>query len=448
MIVHVVGTCQAKSLAACLQVMIPDARIEQWPAATDLAAIAPDDIVFRQRDRPNMTPARHGGREIMCPIIWFNAFHPDVVYLVGPWGSVTPPLGGGQHSSLVLYGWHRGLTAAQTAKLFTEAVFEKLHFFDCWDAAKRTLFEECRDLGFPFEAAFARVERYGCFMHSPIHPALAVMAEVARDLVRLAGLTPAVAVPESYVEDPLLRGPVWAVYPEIATRLGLTGAYAFKATHAPGAPPALLDLDEFIARAFEAYAAAPPEALVCRRLEHASYRDLESVAAGERPSSPHVTAPLEWSRDFYIELPAAVQPRADAPMEPLAPASMRARLRTVLPAEMKARSVVTVTCTVHGDGDVALSSGGSHPVFLCYRWFDAAGNLTEIGRSIHTPLPDTLEPGAEVTLPMRIEAPRYPGRYRLRCALLQSEVAWFDDIEPDNGVEAVVDVFAKAMAAR
>ncbi|HWT05662.1 MAG TPA: WcbI family polysaccharide biosynthesis putative acetyltransferase, partial [Xanthomonadales bacterium] len=221
MTIYVVGTCQTKSLAACLQVMIPDVRIEQLPADTDLEAIGPEDLVFRQRYRPDMTPARHGGREITSPVIWFNAFHPDVVYLVGPWGSVTPPLGGGQHSSLALYGWHRGLSAARTAKLFTEAVFEKLHFFDCWEAAKHTLIEEGRDLGLAFDAVFARVERFGCFMHSPIHPTLVVMAELARELVRRAGLTPTVVVPESYLEDPLLRGAVWPVYPEIGRHLGL-----------------------------------------------------------------------------------------------------------------------------------------------------------------------------------------------------------------------------------
>ena len=824
MTIHVVGPCQTIPLAACLAVMNPDVRVERLPGTADVSTIGPDDLVFRQRDRPNMTKSRPGSREIIYPGIWFNAFHPDVVFLIGPWGPVAPPLGA-DHSSLVLYGWHRGLTAAQTAKLFTEAVFEKLRFFDCWGDAKSALIEEGRDLGFAFDATFARIERFGCFMHSPIHPALSVMAELARELVRRAGLASVLDAPEPYLDDPLIRGAVWPVYPEIARRLGLPGAFAFKPAHVPGALPALLDLEEFIARSFDAYAVAPPQSLACKRLENDAYRDLESVAGGERkgsrngtarhapasaaasspspyadlpavrfwrravervnpsdvdpvgtppfrvdrevriatagscfaqsmsrvltragyrhlvtepdtqglpaeqaraqgygvfstrsgnvytarqllqlfdraygtfapdesawqrpdgryvdpfrpliepdgfaspddvatsrqthlaavrsmfeqldvliftlglteawrsttdgavfPLAPGVSAgrmdavryefvnftaaqvrddldaflarlrgvnadarvvltvspqppiatyeprhvlvssvytkaalrvaadeierahanvwyfpgyelvaggfnrgayfasdlrtvtpegvdrvmrlflahcavdsdlqasdggalvanerladmatvcdeeliayggsaPLrsgrygpaphseyaayEWSHDFSID-PAAAESPAEAAMEVLAAASMRAPVRALLPAGMHSRTVVTVPCTVRNDGDVALASGGKHAIFLCYRWFDAAGALTEIGRAIHTPLPAVLAPGAEVTVPMRIEAPQYAGRYQLRVALLQSEVAWFDDVAPSNGIEATVEVAAKGAAA-
>jgi GSCFA family/Polysaccharide biosynthesis enzyme WcbI len=820
--IYVVGTCQAIPLAACLTVMHPDVPVVRLPVNADLSAFQPDDVVFRQRDRPVMTPVQRDRKEIIYPGVWFNAFHPDVVYVTGPWGAVAPPLGS-DHSSIVLYGWHRGLSAAQTAKLFTEAVFEQLRFFDCWGEAKRALLEEGRDLGFPFDATLARAERFGCFMHSPIHPALVVMADLARALSQRAGLTPAVGAPESYLEDPMLRGAVWPVYPEIGRRLGLPGAYAFKPVHAPATIPQLLDLDEFVARSFEAYATAPPASLACRRLENPAYRDLERVAAGERkgsrngapPPAPapaertatapspspyadlpaerfwrraverviasdvdpvgtppfrigrsvriatagscfaqsmsrvlaragyehfvaepppdgmppeqarvagygvfsvrcgnvytarqllqlfdraygtlvprdrvwlrpdgryadpfrpliepegfacaddvlaarelhlaavrtmferldvliftlglteawrakadgavfplapgvsagrfdpalyefvnftaaevrddlhaflarlrgvnasarvvltvspqppiatyeprhvlvsaaytkaalrvaadeverahanvwyfpgyelvaggfnrgayfqsdlrtvtpqgvdHVmrlflehcaaepgapaaadapganealdgavcdeeaiayggapavssgrygTAPhpewadYEWSADFDIEVAAAPAPAADAVMEALAPSSMRAPVRAEIPPEMHARTVVTVSCTVRNGGDTALVSAGKHPVFLCYRWFDERGDLTEIGRSIHTPLPGALEPGAEIAVPMRIEAPQYEGRYRLRVALLQSEIAWFDDVDAGNGIDAAVGVTAK-----
>ena len=44
---------------------------------------------------------------------------------------------------------------------------------------------------------------------------------------------------------------------------------------------------------------------------------------------------------------------------------------------------------------------------------------------------------------MHIAAPEHPGYYRLRVALLQSEIAWFDDIDPSNGIDAAVDVVAR-----
>ena len=179
-----------------------------------------------------------------------------------------------------------------------------------------------------------------------------------------------------------------------------------------------------------------------------AYRDLESVGAGERNGTRNGTPPQEWSRDFVGEVSAAADAFAEVTMEALAPASMHAPLRAVVPAGMGARSVASVTCTVRNDGDAALVSGGRHPVFLCYRWFDACGTVTEVGRSIHTALPDALQPGAQVTIPMRIEAPQDAGRYRLRVSLLHSEVAWFDDADPDNGFEAMVAVSANLVPAR
>jgi hypothetical protein len=107
---------------------------------------------------------------------------------------------------------------------------------------------------------------------------------------------------------------------------------------------------------------------------------------------------------------------------------------------MTARTVAVVPCTVANAGDVAVVTAGDHAVYASYRWYDEAGAVTEVGNSIHTPLPGVVEPGASVALALRIAAPRFAGRYRLGAALLQSNVAWFDDVDPSNGVEAVVDV--------
>jgi hypothetical protein len=812
---YVIGPCQSTPLAACLAVMNPHVPVVRLPVNAEPDVVASDDLVFRQRDRPITMHSARGPQEIIYPGVWFSAFHPDVVYLLGPWGSVPTPLGG-DHSSLVLYGWHRGLSVAQTAKLFTEPVFEALRFFDCWAEAKRSLMSEARDLGFSLDTMFARLERSGCFMHSPIHPALIVMAELARELMRHVGIVPAVGAPELYLEDPLMLGTVWPVYPEIGHRLGLPGSYMFKQGHAPGLIPSLFDLEEFIARSFEAYAVAPPESLVSRRLEHPAYRDLERIAGGRTVSSngtvPHVPAakPAAPSASPYADLPAAqfwrravervlagdvdpvgtppfridrdvriatagscfaqnmarvlrrvgynfflaepppagmtpeqarlagyglfsarfgnvytarqllqlieracgtfvprerawlrpdgryadpfrpevepggfasaddvvasreqhlaavrtmfeeldvliftlglteawrsradgavfplapgvsagrmdaadyefvnftaaevrddlnaflvrlrelnpgagvvltvspqppiatyeprhvlvsaaytkaalrvaadeidrawsnvwyfpgyelvaggfnrgayfqddlrtvtpqgvehvmrlflahcaeeqerpatpddslvaneklddvdvvcdeeliaygTRPRAyeaddfppwqdyswavvfdadlwalgpppapETPMAALEPASMRAPVEAALPSEMGTRTVTTVSCTVRNRGSVALVTSGEHPVFLCYRWFDELGASAEVGRSVHTPLPGALEPGTTTELQMRIEAPQYEGRYRLRVALLQSEIAWFDDVDPENGIEAAVEV--------
>jgi hypothetical protein len=826
MTIHVVGSCQAIALAECLTLMIPGVRVRTYVTRENVDVGAADgDVVFQQRNRnARWHPGERRANEIMYPRIWFNAFHPDVAYVAGPPGPVPPPLG--YHSSLVLYAWRRKLSAADTAALFCEAVFERLNFFGCWDAARRAQLDEGRDAGFPLDDMLARWERRGRFMYTPNHPALFVMADVARALLQRAGFEASFGTPEDYLPDSMLYKAVWPVYPEIASRLGLPGSYAFKPPQPPGtaAPAALLGLDEFIERSFEAYAHMPPGALASARLRNPAYRDLEQLAAGNRaaprngttaaaapregpsragspyadlppsrfwrravervpaprvdpvgtppfaidrrvriatagscfaqsmsrvlvrhgygyfvaepppehlsaeaarlrgygvfstrcgnvytarqllqlferaygtfaprdetwlrpdgrhadpfrpqiepngfateqemladrarhlaavramfeglgvliftlglteawrskedgavfPLAPGVAAgsmdlgrhefvnfttadvrddldafltrllsvnpgakmvltvspqppiatyeprhvlvsatytkaalraaadeierahPEVWyfpgyelvagsfnrgayyERDLRTVTPAGIEhvmrlffahgtaEEMDAPepeallaeenranmdvvcdeeaiafdgspparsvpdaaadawpaeheefldragppslpllpdplatggtMDPLAPASMRAPLSAVMPAAMRARAVVVLTVTMHNRGDVALASAGTHPVFLCYRWYAENGELAEVGESIHTPLPEPLEPGAATTLTMPVAAPRYPGRYRLAVTLLQSQVAWFDDVDAANGVTSQVDVVAR-----
>jgi hypothetical protein len=810
--------------------MNPGVSVERLRPYTDVGAFAgPDDVVFRQRDKRVMSDAPRRYRELLYPRIWFNGFHPDVVSVPGPPGPVSAPLGA-DHSSLVLYAWHRGMTVAETAKLFVEPVFAALGFLDCWGAAKRAMLEEGEFVGFSLDGIFARVERQGCFMRTPAHPALIVSAEIARALSRRAGLPISLAAPELYLEDAMIHIGVWPVYPEIARRLGLAGGYAFKPAQPPSPSPVLFDLHQFIERSFEAYAQTQPAALMSKRLENPAYRDLEGIVAGERaqvrredPSSrtpepraatasPYASLPAErfWRRavervpardvdpvgtppfdvdrtlriatagscfaqhmsrelvrhgynyfvaerpplglteaeaarasygvfstrcgnvytarqllqlfdraygaftprdrawlrpdgrhadpfrpqiepdgfasagdversrethlasvrtmfeqldvfvftlglteawrstadgavfplapgvaagqaddalyefvnftageitadlDAFVQrlkrvnararivLTVSPQPpiatyeprhvlvsasyskaalrvaadeverahpdvwyfpgyeivaggfnrgayyepdlrtvtpdgvahvmrlylshadrqRREAPpdrdalmlaenranmdvvcdedaiaidgspvpnrageadgsasqwieytwlrefahtlvsdedegtlstgptMEPLEPSSMRAPLLATLPSAMASGSIGTIACSVRNEGPAALVSAGKHAVFLCYRWYDGAGDLTEVGRSIHTPLPGALEPGATVALSMRIAAPEREGRYSLRASVLQSEVAWFDDIDPGNGLVAAVDVSTSNPASR
>ena len=785
--IYVSGNCQAVSLAACLTLMNPGARIERL-APSDRPDALSDDIFFRQNDgRTTDASDCRPANEFVYPRILFSGFHPDVVRIADPDGPARLPMGG-RHSSIVLYAWSRGMSAEATAQLFTEPVFEKLGYFDRWAPAKRMVLDEGRSIGFPLEEMFAAWERRGRFMHSLNHPVLSVMADVARELMKRAGLRPAVELPEEYLVDPALTQAIWPLYPEIGRRLGVQGAYAFKAAHAPGQMPVVMDLDEFIRSSFAAYAHAPAGALFNARLETVPYRDLENVAAAGRsarqrelaapPSNavertrtgspysglapsrfwrravekvavrdvdPVGDAPFTIDRttriatlgscfaqhisrelrragyDYFVAEPpppelspgdaqraqfgvfstrsgniytarqllqlfdraygaftpdepvwqrpdgrladpfrAQIEPagfrseddllasrerhftavrtmfeqldvliftlglteawrssvdgavfsmapgivagdvdperhefvnftaaevrddvnallarlkrvnptaktvltvspvpliatyeprhvlasttyskgalraaaseveRADSsvwyfasyeviagsfnraayyepdlrtvtaagvahvmrlffahaareeapppeidallleenrslmdvvcdevlfddergghglpspePMDALAPSAMRAPLRATLPAGMAPRTVAIVPCTVSNAADVDLVTAGEFPVYACYRWFDEAGDLAESGNSIHTPLPRRIGPGESMGVTMRVAAPRYPGRYRLRAALLQSNVAWFDDVEPSNGVEGLVVV--------
>ena len=804
--IHVVGTCQSIPLAQCVEVMVQRVPVQRYASFDEIGKVVDGDVVFRQRNRHTVwTPDECAPGEFLYPRVNFNAFHPDLVSIAGPPGPVAAPLAD-YHSSLVLYGWNRGLDAAATERLFCEAVFDRLNFFDRWEPAKATLLEEGRASGFPLDAALSHWTARGRFMHSTNHPALFVMGDLARALLERAGLPVPFDRPEDFIHDPMLDKAVWPLYPEIAARLGLRGAYAFKPVRGNGSGGAtLLDLAEFIARSFEAYRHMAPEALACARLDNPAYRDLEAVAAAgravprtgpvappahdrSREPSPYARlpdaqfwrraieripaadvdpvgtppfaidrsvriatagscfaqnmsrvlvrhgytyfvaepapaelsaeaarrsgygvfssrsgnvytarqllqlferafgtfAPAEaaWVRpdgryadpfrpqiepdgfatvreldaerarhlaavrtmferldvfiftlglteawrsradgavfplapgvaagtmdasrhefvnfttaqvtadlDRFLARLAEVNPRArvvltvspqppiatyeprhvlvsatytkaalraaadeierrhpgvwyfpgyelvagsfnrgayyerdlrtvsragvahvmrlflehGAPangdaadldarqleenraemdlvcdedaiapqaehaifldraiplshshppraasargtMEPLQPSSMRVRIDAELPNALSARGLVTVPCTIENQGDVALVTAGAHPIYLCYRWFDANGNQAEIGDSIHTVLPEPIEPGGSIRAQMPIAAPRYAGSYELRLTLLQSDVAWFDDVDASNGRVARVSVAAE-----
>jgi hypothetical protein len=128
--------------------------------------------------------------------------------------------------------------------------------------------------------------------------------------------------------------------------------------------------------------------------------------------------------------------------DPLEAADLVAVVRTTLPAAMRVRSAVTLPCRVTNHGRAHLVSAAPNPVHLCYRWFDAADRPVDEHAWIHTDLPRALEPGAEAAAAMRITAPPEPGTYTLAITLLQEGVAWFDDIDPENGVSGVVEVEA------
>jgi hypothetical protein len=55
-------------------------------------------------------------------------------------------------------------------------------------------------------------------------------------------------------------------------------------------------------------------------------------------------------------------------------------------------------------------------------------------------LPGPLRPSGQCRLSLLVRAPAVPGAYELRVGLVQEQVAWFDDLNPADGVVATVQV--------
>ncbi|MGD1067631.1 MAG: GSCFA domain-containing protein [Vulcanimicrobiaceae bacterium] len=304
--IYVSGNCQGRGVAACMYAMNQSLAIKVIPLEIAIGEVAPpDQLVVRQRNpRLPWTLRPAAPNEILYPRAFYNAFHPDCVRL----DSLAPAvMSGRHHSTLVLYGWHRGLSVAQTIALFNERVFEALGFFDYAPASDRVLIDEGDACQLDLRDMLPAWRRRGAFMHTINHPKLRVLADFARAIMRRAEIDVLVPDVESFVIDPLQGDGVWPVYPELGARWGLPGAYAFMRGYDPKfhLSPELLDLETYVARSFEVYAGLDPPTLTTPRLEHPLYRDLEHLDAPppKAPSPPARPTAATASTSPYAALP-------------------------------------------------------------------------------------------------------------------------------------------------
>lgn len=264
--IAVFGNCQSHELARALGLMLDGAEVEacdpQGLARLDAAGLrrlADADLVLAQRNfdfGPDMAPAE--GKPVLFPRIAFRGFHPDMIYVQQ--GGRNQAMAFGFYHSAIAFAAHRlGIGLAETLRLYTDAVFDRLGYHDRFAEARGQLLAEGERCGLPLEHEIGRWLRGGAFMHTINHPSFRVMGGLARLLVDRLGLKARLRTPEDFAEDGLREGAVWAVYPPIAARLGIEGSYAFKAPKARGGRVA--GLEAFVAASFAFYDAARDKAL-------------------------------------------------------------------------------------------------------------------------------------------------------------------------------------------
>jgi len=118
--------------------------------------------------------------------------------------------------------------------------------------------------------------------------------------------------------------------------------------------------------------------------------------------------------------------------EPLPPESCRVVIEASPPGRLGAGTVFEVDCLVENRGDVILVSAAPNPVHLSYRWAPDSGAPPIEG--LRSVLPQALPPSTRVACPLALEAPPTPGDYTLVITLVQEQVRWFDEADPQNGV--------------
>jgi hypothetical protein len=229
--------------------------VDQKPAR-DAMAWADFDVVFAVA---NAAEFGHGERLAACRrlILWpnliFFGFHPDITYF-GIEGKPVRSAMGEYNSRIVATAYALEMDVHETARLFSRAAYEKLGFFSLYAISREALVMAADDCALDLRPAITAWENSGVFMYSINHPKLIVFADLARALLRRAGLPFDPALPAcDIVPDFLANGGIWPVYPEIAEALGVAGSLTFT-------PPAhgtydahCLSLEAFIARTFAIY---------------------------------------------------------------------------------------------------------------------------------------------------------------------------------------------------
>lgn len=256
-----VFNCQALGLANSLTLLCDDIDVEHHdPVSVEkhLDAIHGRIDTF---DRIVMAPglASQLGEALtrrdnvtVVPSPLFFGYHPDFCTLVSNGTELNPRYGSGYNSAIAYAGFLHGLDEAATLALFREEVYEALGYLDAWAGARQYFIQRYRDWGFDVTARFVAWTRAGVFMHTPNHPKIAVLRDLAALILARVGLD--IIPTEAMPHDNLGHGPVLPVYPEIGTRLGVRGGYLFKR----GDAYRFASLRDFIGESFRMYRACGP----------------------------------------------------------------------------------------------------------------------------------------------------------------------------------------------
>lgn len=320
--IAILSNCQGGNLARCMQALTgtrPPTFISlsldyvrgKESAAALRAVYDQHDLVLAQPvflEEILKRNARLRDKSMLWPSITFAAFQPDQCFVRVRHNQeqVTGPLGP-YHSSIAYFAWRKGLSRERTVKLFCADVYEELRFFSYWDSAERALLDEGARSGMPLDSLLRKWRMRGCFMFSPTHPKLYVLADLARLLLQRLEVPVLPLDPEELVHDRFIDAAVWPVYPEIGERYGIQGGYVFKGNN-PGVPtksPLLLyGLEEFVARSFEAYEVYSRKAdIYCDRLLTERYEKAFAKTLRAAPAQP-APRPPRPSLHPYSHLPA------------------------------------------------------------------------------------------------------------------------------------------------
>lgn len=232
--IGIFGNCQAEGLALAVEAWLPGVETFRQPVATlplgqperlfeiGQKLLSCDYVLLQTVDqrRPQFRDFVTGiaetapDRVARFPVVVFNGFHPDCVYVMRDGVAVDGPIGA-YHSAIAAGAWLEGLSADRAAKLFNAYVYAQLGYFEAFDRGLTHLKSDAFD-GYDLEVCASRGD---IFMHTINHPVVGVLVEIARQALDRLGIGRRSSVAEPH--DPLASSGIWPMYPELAHRLQL-----------------------------------------------------------------------------------------------------------------------------------------------------------------------------------------------------------------------------------
>ncbi len=234
--IGVVGTCQVVGLGATFRKIWPDAEVKTWhmkPTCPDspesiAEQLAECDLAVSQVRGPDPEAPlafprlrETAKRAVFIPVVVFNGFHPDCIYLVA---GGTPVAGPFQllHSAIIAGGYALGLSEARVARLFNALTYASLGYFEAFGTARDLLTASFTASGYDLAPVLDRgLAREGTFMHTGNHPRISILTALGHMAAVRAGMVDAEAGAPEDVEDFLAHSFQWPVYPELARKLAL-----------------------------------------------------------------------------------------------------------------------------------------------------------------------------------------------------------------------------------
>ena len=205
----------------------------------------------------------------VIPHIISWSFHPDIIeFLVD--GKRFQTAMGVSNSALVLYSYIKQLTEEEAKTLFDRDIYSELGYKSKWkkDIAWARRQEELTT--WPVVEFYKRWREAGSFVHTPNHPKLSVLADIAIEFARRCEYVVKIENPTDFMLDKGSRSAIWPVYPGLLEN-GSMGDIFFKIDETSDlykeTGKRTLSLNDFISYSYKCYSNLDNKCLPCDQLK-------------------------------------------------------------------------------------------------------------------------------------------------------------------------------------